>query len=285
MKKKNHNREAGMITVEGVLTLVPFMLVILGIISYMNVFMVHNKIQYAIFQAGSEISAYSYFYQALGLRSADLKLAEDITSETKDVDTAIESVIGLVAQMGTVKDTAEAVGSEGYSNIDSDLEDLQSEVDELFEQGKSTYEIGKKLFSDPQGLLRGLVYLGIETVEGKAKTLVLGLVASPLVENYLEQSMSPTNPMSADIYLKSMGVVGGMSGLDLGNSQFFNDVKVSEDGEETPRYQMIDIVVEYDLEIYFFKIFNMDPKVHVVQRCAIPGWLDGDGVYYEPKGE
>ena len=56
MTGRKRKREAGMITVEGVLSLVPFIIVILGIISFINIFAVHNKIQYALYQIGSELS-------------------------------------------------------------------------------------------------------------------------------------------------------------------------------------------------------------------------------------
>ena len=73
MTGRKRKREAGMITVEGVLSLVPFIIVILGIISFINIFAVHNKIQYALYQIGSELSCYTYFYQALGVRAADIE--------------------------------------------------------------------------------------------------------------------------------------------------------------------------------------------------------------------
>ena len=57
-------RQEGMLTVEAVLSLVPFILVILGIISFINIFAVHNKIQYALYQMSNELSCYTYFYQA-----------------------------------------------------------------------------------------------------------------------------------------------------------------------------------------------------------------------------
>ena len=55
MEKKT-NRESGLMTVEAVLSLVPFIIVILGIISFTNIFLVHNKIQYALYQMGNELS-------------------------------------------------------------------------------------------------------------------------------------------------------------------------------------------------------------------------------------
>ena len=51
--------------------------------------------------------------------------------------------------------------------------------------------------------------------------------------------------MTADQYLKYYGVRNGISGLDFGSSQLFNDNDRS----------LIDIVVEYDIEVYILKLF------------------------------
>lgn len=94
-----------------------------------------------------------------------------------------------------------------------------------------------------------------------------------MIPVYLESTFSPSNPMTADEYLKKAGVTGGVKGLDFSGSRLFQDKE----------YKMIDIVVEYDLEIFFFELFMKKPVIHVVQRCAIPAWLDGDGVHYQEK--
>ena len=60
-------REEGMMTVEAVLSLVPFIIAVLGIISFINIFAVHNKIQYALYQMTNELTSYTYFYEALGV--------------------------------------------------------------------------------------------------------------------------------------------------------------------------------------------------------------------------
>ena len=87
---------------------------------------------------------------------------------------------------------------------------------------------------------------------------------------YLDSDFSRYQPMTADAYLRYYGVRNGMDGLDFGESQLFSDDK----------YRMIDIVVEYDIEVYILKLFLRDPTIHVVQRCSMPAWLDGDGVTY-----
>ena len=61
--------------------------------------------------------------------------------------------------------------------------------------------------------------------------------------------------------------------MDFGKSRLFCDAD----------YRMIDLVVEYDVEISLFKLFLRDPAVHVVQRCSVPAWLDGDGVTLPEK--
>ena len=87
---------------------------------------------------------------------------------------------------------------------------------------------------------------------------------------YLDESFAKHRAMSADEYLINYGVKDGINGLNFKNSSFLSD----------DQYRMIDLVVEYDIEVYFFKLFRKDPTIHVVQRCEVPAWLDGDGVTY-----
>ncbi len=250
MKDRKKTDERGMITVEAVLSLVPFILVILGIISFINIFAVHNKVQFAIYQAGNELASYTYIYEALGIRSADIALGKDIDRETEEIDDVIDKTTVFLGQVESLSlDTA----------------------GEVVESGKSAVNAGVDLITDPEDLVRNLVYYGIETAEESLKGVIIDMISSALVPVYLDASMSKSNPMSADEYLKWMGVVDGVKGLEFNNSEIFVD----------PEYKMIDIVVEYDIEIDSFKLFFKSPKVHVVQRCAVPAWLDGDGVHYE----
>lgn len=240
--KKN---EQGLLTVEAVLSLVPFIIVILGIISFINIYMAHNKIQYALYQVGSELSGYTYFYQALGLRSGDLALKNDIDTHTQPVDTALEDISNFIGDLNSLStdaiDSGQAVGS-----------DVQGFV------------------SDPKSLLRGVVYLGIEAGENQGKQLLISWLGSGMMENYLDGSFLTARPISADTYLRKCGVKNGLKGLSYNKSQLFQDSD----------YRLIDLVAEYDIEIYLFKLFFKDPTIHVSQRVTIPAWLDGDGVTY-----
>lgn len=272
MKSESMKDEKGMITVEAVLSLIPFILIILGIISFINIFMVHNKIQYAMYQVASELSSYTYLYQALGVRDADKALKNDIDRETEEIDATIEDVYSFLEQIGTLEGTIEDIGSNGVQNIGTDVNKVLAEGQNSADAAKKAIESGQVLISDPQDLMRNVVYFGIEKLEDEVKSLLLGSVASSMLEGYLTTGNKNTGVQTADQYLKAAGVKDGMKGLDFGNSELFSDDDL----------RMIDIVVEYDMEIFFFKLFG-NRTIHVVQRCALPAWLDGDGNHYDKE--
>ena len=268
MAQKNE-REKGMMTVEGVLSLVPFIIVILGIISFINIFTVHNKIQYALYQMGSELTCYTYFYQALGIRAGDLKLKEDMDVNTEKLDGAIGDLEEFLSQIGSFEDSISQAADRPVSG-GANLDDILNQGQEVGNQGAGLAQTARDLMSDPKALLRGFIYLGAEKAENVAKSFLLEIISNGLMGVYLDSDFSRYQPMTADAYLRYYGVRNGMDGLDFGESQLFSDDK----------YRMIDIVVEYDIEVYILKLFLRDPTIHVVQRCSMPAWLDGDGVTY-----
>ncbi len=265
------NKEYGMMTVEAVLSLVPFILVILGFISFTNVFMVHNKIQYALYQTASELSAYTYFYQALGIREGDQTLHEDVDRETQLVDDGIDQVTAFIGTLGTINSDYHALENGDILELEQNLNNIAAHGQTAYEQAGDLLATGRKMVSDPQALLRSIVYLGIENGEAWMKSMILRTCAAALVENYLDQSFLPAGAQDASGFLKMYGVVDGMEGLDFSHSSLFSDDEM----------RMIDIVVEYDIEITFLKVLFTNPTIHVVQRVAIPAWLDGDGGQYQ----
>ena len=270
MNKKREKKECGMITVETVLSLFPFMLLILGLISFINIFMVHNKIQYAMFQTGSELAAYTYLYHAFGVRDADLESQQDIQNETTELRQTIDDTAVFLEKFDSLEGSVSSFGSGGLGEIDAELENIMQQGGDTLTAAKQALNSGAVLVSDPQDLMRNLIFFGFGQAKDGLKSLLISQAASQMIPNYLESTFSPTNPQTADEYLEHMGVVGGVDGLDFSRSQIFSDENCS----------MIDIVVEYKLEIFWFKLFLEDPTITVVQRCAVPAWLDGDREYY-----
>lgn len=276
MKQCSKINEKGMLTVEAILSLVPFILVILGIISFINIFIVHNKIQYALYESANELTAYTYFYQAIGLRDADKIFNNDRDTAEKPVRDEIGHITKLMAEMNAMKDDYNAIsddiGDLNLQGIQDDLESMYEHSQGSQAAGSAAIEGGKELLQDPMKLVAAFAYWAAGSLEDMAKNWLLEVISSAMVENYLDatgikNASLLSKPQDADAFLKAYGVKNGMNGLDFSASKLFVDDDL----------KMIDIVVQYDVEVYFFKLFLKDPTIHVVQRVEVPAWLDGDG--------
>ncbi len=278
MENKRQDRERGMLTVEAVMTLVPFILLVLGLISFINVFMVHNKIQYSMYQTAHEISAYTYLYSALGIQAADKKVYEDQQAAYAPIKTDVENVtklVGEIKDLGPVVSGAQSTASslsEGDLSALSGIQDQwnngMSEINDVKDAWKPGTEGIKNLVSNPQAVFTAVSMWLLNSGKEWAKTQFLAWMTMANMEDNLESSLLSGAP-SADEFLLQYGVIGGFDGLDFSNSHLFSD----------PTFDKIDIVCEYDLEVYFFKLIPMkDNTIHVIQRVQIPGWLEGDGV-------
>ena len=117
-------------------------------------------------------------------------------------------------------------------------------------------------------MISGMAYIALEGAEYAVKDLMGTGAAYLLTKGYLKQGS-----MSADEFLKAYGVKDGYAGLDFSGSTIFCDSD----------FRMIDIVVEYDVDVGFMRLILPDSvKLHMVNRVTIPAWLDGDGVKVAP---
>ena len=255
--------EKGMMTVEAVLSLVPFIMVILGIISFINIFMVHNRIQYAMYQIGNELSAYTYLYQATGLRNAD-KTIEEAAAGPRET---VQQVVDFVGQIEETRGSVENWEQSGPEDIVGNTDEVIENGRELVDQAKALAPAAKKYLNNPTGILWDAFSLGLDAAAEGVKSVALGGIANGMMGTYLDMSYSEANPMNADEYLKFFGV----------KSMNFNESSLFADAD----CKIIDIVVEYDIEVYILKLFLKDPTIHVVQRVVVPAWLDGDGRTYQ----
>lgn len=277
--QQKQSSEKGMLTVEAVLSLVPFIMVILGIISFINIFMIHNKIQFAMQQMGNELSCYTYFYQAFGVRAGDKELNREIDIQTQGVDQTIADIDSFLTAIDSLGGSMEQAGNSSLSDPQGAVDAYKEALDAL----QNADETGKKAFNsiadrvkDPRGTLRGLIYLIMEKGEEAGKSLLLEMISPIMINSYLDTGFLGGQSMSADEYLRYFGVKDGLAGLDFSESSLFS--KSASNGNL--EFRMIDIVLEYDIEVYILKLFLKDPTVHVVQRCVVPAWLDGDGQPY-----
>lgn len=295
--------ESGMIVVETVISFTVFLVTIFSIAYFINMLILHNKIQFAINSAAHELASYTYLYAAFGGRDASQALSTDNAENTAMIDNAASSAYSsykkVVSATGSVQSAAgqtvdfltqlQGFGeTEDSSDNGVDMEHLAQQLESLGDAAAQTgqsiqgaagevYDAGeqvkdavnqvKGLLQNKEGMISGLAYIALEGAEYGAKNLMGTGAAYLLTKGYLKQGS-----LSADDFLKAYGVKDGYGGLDFSGSTIFCDSD----------FRMIDIVVEYDVEPGFVQLIFPEGKFHMVNRVTIPAWLDGDGVKVNP---
>lgn len=266
--------EDGMMVVEAVLSFTVFIMVNLAIISLINIFIIHNKIQFAINTAANQISSYSYL--ASGIRDAEKTVENDFGEYAGNIDNTVNQVMGA---MGDVQNTISSAGelAEDVQNLDADsaenvigrLKQLGKTGSETKESVKAALSSSKELFSNPKQLLAGVLYILVDSGTDLLKGVVATAAAEWLTESVLENDREAT-----DDYLKRYGIEDGYDGLDFSGSTMMCD----EDK------RIIDIVVSYDVSLKEFLFILPNYNIHMVQRASVAAWVDGDGKKVEKNG-
>lgn len=270
--RKINRDESGMMVVECTISFTIFLMVVIAIIYLINIFTVHNRIQFAINSAANELSSYSYLYQALGVRGAEQTVEKDGEPYTSKIDDTQAQVIDTLTQIETTfsdgKELADGVSnpelSEDYvSNIEESLKKVGDDIDATKESAEKSKDKITELVSDEDSLLAGIIYMGMSAADYGIHDVAGTVMAELLTKKYLGGS-------EADAYLKSYGIEEGYAGLDFSGSSVFND----SDGTDK---RIIDFVVQYDIDMDFIGFVMPESKLHVVQRVSVAAWLDGDG--------
>ena len=256
--KMQNKKESGMMAVEAVLSFMVFLMAVLSIISLINVFMVHNKVQFAVNSTAHELASYTYLFEATGLHGA----AQQVHADGEPY------VTGLQEKVSHFTDTYNKM-QKVYADIQGgEAGEIASDVQELADAADITKGDIKNVMENPKDVLAGAVYMGVEYAAKKLSSAAVAGAMSGLTKKYLAQAGLPeTAAKDADAYLTGYGVKGGYAGLDFSGSSFLQD----------DRGKMIDVMVSYDMEIRFLRLFRKNPSVHVIQRTAAAAWLDGDG--------
>jgi len=269
--------------VEAILSFTTFIIVCLGIIFMINIFMLHNRVQYAITSAAREIAAYSYMYDALGLRNAEEKVKDDGKPYTQDIEKTASSALKTVNMFfDTVSEVEGTVESmENFQLDETSVNKLKGQLESIKNQGLGTFESAKDtagmvkdLFEDPQALLVGILYITEDAASSAVKHAIGAGAAYGLTKKYLQINHEGGSKNSADTYLRAYGV-DGYNSLDFSGSSVFCD---SDN-------RLVDIVVEYDVDLSFLNFVWSGRKIHVVQRATVAGWVGGDKQDVSPDGK
>ena len=254
---KQKENESGMMVVEAVLSFTVFIMVVAAIVYIITIFTLHNKVQFAINSVAHEMASYTYLYQASGLRDADRKIASDGEKYVNAIDGAASQIADTLNKIETLGSNVGNVSELNSAQIQKTLDDLKAAGD----SGKESVNKVVGLVSNPNDLMVGVIYMAFNAAEVGLKSLFASAAATMMAKKYLEQGDS-----DADAYLKGMGVLDGYAGLDFSKSSMFCDTD----------NKLIDIVVEYDVDLSFVRLLIPEAKLHMIQRVTIPGWLGGD---------
>lgn len=244
-----HKDENGYIVVETIGTFIPFVLLVVSILSLVNIVTLQSRVHYALTQAANTLSMYSYGLEVTGVAN-DLdildKKASVVTKGVEEIKLDIDGVLEGIESLssGDVKVHGEAainrVSGWGQSAIDNPKEALQLVLNYGLSKGNKV-------------LLEELLHI--------------------LVSRYLING-----DITGDQYLKSVNVVDGINGLKFFSWDVLNtgvdSTLIDKDGN-------VKLVASYEVEYKFGSLpLPFTPKLKITQTVKTKAWLNGSGKGY-----
>lgn len=259
-------RECGSVVTEASIVLPLFIITTYLIINFVNIFSLHNKVQFSINAVAHEMASCLYLDSALHIHQTVDQISSDGDEYTEPIDTTSDDIMECLESVQNLKDDTNTMVSQvanpdlskqGFDDIKSQTDQVKQDVNDTKEKAQTAVDDVKNLVENPKETAIGAGFIGVDALIYLVRSGGGSLAAQTLIGQYL-----------SDEYLRVHGVKDGLSGLSFSESSIFND----EDS------RMVDIVVKYDVSLKFFKlVLGVDePKMTVVQRVTIPAWLDGD---------
>jgi len=225
---KKRQRQKGALSIEASISYSIFLMVIVTILYIMRIVYVYGLVQHAVSQTAKELSMYTYVYQVAGLNDLRGGVAGATGNRTETFNADVGEVVDFYEKFSSGDGSASYNGTTDPGEI---LKNIGAAM--LGEAGK---EVNHQLFE---------------------------AIVRPMIAGYIGADSKGKN---ADERLKALRVVGGMSGLNLNSSSFF------EDGST------IDLVVFYTID----PVMPIDimPELNLANRAYIVG-MSGKSVFGE----
>lgn len=252
--------EGGYIVVETIGAFVPFVLLVISILSLVNIVTVQGRVHYALTQTANAISMYSYALDVTGTAYHIIKNDANAAAVGTDVD----AVVGDVNQVLDGIQSLQSGGAVGQAvqNMAGGVNGIGHTLTDVAENPKKTVETV-------------LNY----AMNGAVDASFAGLV-KPLVGHYLANGS-----MSGKEYLEASHVIGGLSGLDfyelpLGIDRTSTDyITITQRGATSDFLGGGDItlVVRYSIDYTFGALpLPFEPKLNIQQEVKTKAWLGGE---------
>ncbi|WP_130863161.1 TadE/TadG family type IV pilus assembly protein [Bacilliculturomica massiliensis] len=229
MWKKRKN-DQGVLTVEACIAFTIFMMVLLTILFLMRIVYVYALVQHAAAQTAKELSTYTYLYEVTGINDLKETVQSGAAAGTAGFNQDAEHIMGIYGSL-----------------MGADLSGAAAHAEELT--------------SDPVKILKNMGSMLISNSVTAVNNQAFAAIARPMMAGYIA---ADSNGAGADEKLQALQVVGGLKGLDLSGSRFY------ETGRE------IDIVVCYTLDPLL--PIDLMPEMNLMNRAYTTGW-DGKSVF------
>ena len=162
------SKDDGYIVVETVGTFVPFVLLVISILSLVNIITLQVRIHYALTQAAGTISMYCYTLEAMGF-------SDEIMSMNRQASAFSDNIDGVLGGINTL-----AGGGGGWSDI------------------SNAYDSVQDMAGDPKKMIQSFANYSLQELRNTASAVLM----EPLIYRYLSN-----RNQSADEYLKRLRVV------------------------------------------------------------------------------
>lgn len=226
MAEKRNHK--GVLSIEASISYSIFLMIVVTILYIMRIVYVYGLVQHAVGQTAKELSMYSYLYQVSGMNDLNSQIADATDMRTETFNQDMDEVIHFYEEFSSGDLTARYNGT-----------------------------------TDPGELLKNIGAAMLGEAGREVNHQLFEAVSRPLIESYIG---ADSRGQSADQRLKSLQVIGGLGGLNLSSSSFF------EDGAT------IDLIVCYTID----PIMPIDilPELNLVNRACVRG-LAGSSVFGE----
>lgn len=203
--------EDGAFAIDAIFGITLFMISILSIMFMVMIVRVQSSVQYALGQTAKEISGYYYLIDKIGL--ANMTAEKD----TSGINTTIGYVIDFAdAGKDMSEDLTKINITDGLSAEELKiLQDQKASAEQLADIGKKLGNQVKTLSKDPKSQIVAL----LSVFANKAIShYIAPYVCQAIMPRYMAGDLESTNEM-----LESVGVEGGLAGMDFTHSELLKD--------------------------------------------------------------
>jgi len=271
-RERLYSDDNGYIVVETIGTFIPFVLIVVSILSLVNIVALQTRVHYAITQAANTLSMYSYVLEVTGVAGALSSIDEKASGVTAEADEMKDNINKVIDGLNSL--SVESIFNNGTAALDGIISGSEAVINQ-------TTGLVDEFSSDPKAMLQTLLNYGIHEVGNKLFEKLL----RPLVGRYLVVWDGKNGTaMSGNKYLERANVINGLNGLSFATmfSEFDINSRGQNDSVLIDANGDVKIVVRYEVE---YKIGNIplpfiEPKLIITQTVKTKAWLSGSGPGY-----